>query len=130
MNKHYYEMKDDKDKRKALFPREVLPIIYRKESPYAKLMFEILSNVKDMVGCVEEVLQFGAKKYEPDGWKSVENAEQRYWNAFVKYNSYRDAILYMDSVDEESDLPHANHALCNLVFLLWFEECRSTPCVK
>jgi hypothetical protein len=71
-------------------------------------------------GCTK-VLTFGAKKYAPNGWKSVPDAENRYYAALIRHlNAQKD---YLDSggvglaLDDESGLPHLDHAQCCLVFL-------------
>jgi len=117
----YYDKKDDEGKQEALFPVELIAEIQKKESVFAVMMFEINSKLNNIIGNVEEVLQFGAKKYTPNSWQTVEDAEKRYWSAFVRHNACRDGYMYDELADEESDLPHSWHALCNLMFLLWFE---------
>jgi hypothetical protein len=65
-----------------------------------------------------EVLTFGAGKYEPNGWKHVPNAEERYMDALLRHiEAYRSGEV----TDEESDLPHLWHAITNLAFLIWFQ---------
>ena len=34
---------------------------------------------------VVEVLMVGARKYTPDGWKTVPNREKRYFNALIRH---------------------------------------------
>lgn len=71
-------------------------------------------------GCTE-VLTFGANKYTPNGWKTVPDARNRYYAALIRHlNAQKE---YIDNggkglaLDEESGLPHLDHAQCCLVFL-------------
>ncbi len=66
-----------------------------------------------------EVLTFGAKKYEVDNWKFVENGAYRYKNAAMRHvNSY----LSGEKIDPESGLHHLAHAVCCLMFILDADE--------
>ena len=61
------------------------------------------------------VLEYGARKYEADGWRHVENAEPRYLNAAMRHLMLRVAG---EVRDPESGLPHLAHAVCCLLFIL------------
>ncbi len=61
------------------------------------------------------VLEYGAKKYEADGWRRVDNAESRYLNAAMRHLLSR---LAGEKLDPESGLPHLAHAVCCLLFVL------------
>jgi len=64
---------------------------------------------------IGEVLTFGAKKYSPNGWKYVENPNDRYMAAAMRHlNSARQG----EQLDAESGLPHLAHAACCLMFIL------------
>lgn len=71
-------------------------------------------------GCAK-VLTFGANKYTANGWKSVPDAENRYYAAMVRHINAQK--VYSDNggkglaLDSESGLPHLDHAQCCLVFL-------------
>lgn len=69
-------------------------------------------------GAVEEVvkvLEFGAKKYAPDGWRHVPNGESRYFSALIRHLvAWREG----EWLDPESGLPHLAHVVCNALFLL------------
>lgn len=67
---------------------------------------------------VLEVLEFGAKKYVEDGWRRVENGEQRYRDALMRHAVRLSEDL--DAVDAETGFPEAAHVACNALFLLWF----------
>lgn len=68
---------------------------------------------------VIQVLEFGAKKYGRENWKKVENAKQRYLAAAYRHiNEITDG----EWLDKDSKKPHAAHAICCLLFILWFGE--------
>lgn len=64
---------------------------------------------------VNRVLMHGAKKYGDGNWRSVQNAEQRYYNAAMRHMQ---AWLNNEETDPESGLPHLAHAACSLIFLI------------
>ena len=68
---------------------------------------------------VVEVLTFGAKKYAPDNWKHVPKARERYIDA-----AYRHLADWSTEsrLDPETNKSHLAHAICCLLFLLWFEQ--------
>ncbi len=64
------------------------------------------------------VLMRGAKKYEPDSWKHVKGARERYYDAMTRHiTDWWDG----ERNDPEWGLHHLAHAGCCLLFLLWFE---------
>lgn len=71
-------------------------------------------------GCAK-VLTFGANKYTPQGWRSVPDAKNRYYAALIRHLNAQK--VHIDNggeglaLDEESGLPHLDHAQCCLVFL-------------
>lgn len=71
-------------------------------------------------GCTK-VLTFGANKYTLDGWKTVPDAKNRYYAALIRHLNAQK--MYSDNggtglaYDDESGLPHLDHAQCCLVFL-------------
>lgn len=69
----------------------------------------------EFVEGVAEVLTFGAKKYEPNSWQTVEDGRRRYEDAL-----YRHWLAYLkgEEVDVESGLSHLKHIACNTMFLL------------
>lgn len=81
-----------------------------------KVMMELLPL--PVMEEVAKVLTFGAKKYAPNGWQKLPNAEERYLGAMLRHLS---AIQKGESVDPESGLPHINHVACNAMFLTYFE---------
>jgi len=69
-----------------------------------------------------EVLTFGAKKYAPNSWQGVENGERRYLDALYRHlEAYRSG----EQSDPDSGLSHLSHAICNVAFLIHFEEQRN-----
>lgn len=68
---------------------------------------------------VINVLEFGAKKYAPDNWKTVPDARARYFDATIRHVM---AWWGGEKNDGESGLPHLAHAICCLLFLLWIDD--------
>ena len=66
-----------------------------------------------------EVLTFGAEKYAPNSWQTVENGDVRYLDALYRH---LEAFRGGETFDKESQLHHLKHAACNIAFLLHFEE--------
>ncbi len=67
---------------------------------------------------VIDVLTYGAKKYEPDNWKQVDNPQDRYYAAAMRHIA---AWRCEEFFDPETNLPHLAHAVCCLLFLMWFD---------
>lgn len=71
-------------------------------------------------GCTK-VLTFGAKKYAPNGWKTVPDAKNRYYAALIRHlnaqKQFTDNGGKGLALDDESGLPHLDHAQCCLIFL-------------
>jgi len=63
---------------------------------------------------VVKVLEFGSKKYAPNNWQYVDNADERYWNAAMRH-----LIAYKteSETDSETGLSHLAHAICCMLFL-------------
>jgi len=67
---------------------------------------------------VIEVLTYGADKYDDNNWQFVPNAKDRYFAAAMRHLiRWRRGKL----IDGESSLPHLAHAICSLLFLMWFD---------
>ena len=63
---------------------------------------------------VAKVLTFGAMKYGPENWRTLDDLHNRYVSAALRHiNSIKKGEVY----DEESGLTHAAHAVCCLMFL-------------
>lgn len=68
---------------------------------------------------IVKVLMFGAKKYDRDNWRHVDNAAQRYAAAAFRHMT---AYNKGEHVDQETGLSHLAHAGCCLLFLLSLEQ--------
>ena len=68
---------------------------------------------------VVAVLGFGAKKYAPDNWQRVPESRTRYVDAAFRHLT--DWHL-KERLDGETGKSHLAHAICCLLFLLWFEQ--------
>jgi hypothetical protein len=63
---------------------------------------------------VARVLTFGAKKYEPNNWKKVDDPS-RYTAALYRH---LEAWRAGEITDQESGLSHLSHAATNIAFLI------------
>ena len=65
-----------------------------------------------------DVLEFGSAKYADDNWQKVDNARTRYYNAALRHiDSWWDGEVK----DDETGKHHLAHAICCLMFLMWFD---------
>ncbi len=72
-----------------------------------------------MITGTAEVLTFGANKYHANSWQKEKNPINCYYGALMRHlMDWRNG----EQIDPESKLHHLKHALCNLMFLLWFTE--------
>lgn len=80
-----------------------------------KLQWSLLpfEELKDVV----RVLMLGAKKYTPDNWKKCDDVT-RYKDALMRH-----VISYIcdEKTDNESQISHLAHAVCNCLFLMYFD---------
>ena len=108
--------KEIDDYMKALKLPEVKETVVGKKYDNDKLRWSLLplGALQDVV----KVLEFGAKKYAPDNWKYVDQAEERYWNAAMRHIV---AYKLESHTDSETGLSHLAHAICCLLFLLNFD---------
>jgi len=70
------------------------------------------------VGQVVDVLTKGVKKYSEDNWMHVPGGERRYMEAAMRHIIARQRG---EINDKETKLPHLAHAVCCLLFWLWFD---------
>lgn len=70
------------------------------------------------VEAVGRVLTYGARKYAPEGWRSVPEASRRYTGALLRHIAARELG---EVIDPESKLLHLAHVACNALFLLELE---------
>jgi hypothetical protein len=64
---------------------------------------------------VVEVLEYGAKTYSEDGWRTVPDGRRRYTDALIRHMV---AYLRGEERDATSGLWHMAHVACNALFLL------------
>jgi hypothetical protein len=64
---------------------------------------------------VARVLEFGARKYDPDNWRKVKGWRWRYVRAGI---GHAFAHLSGRKLDKQSGLPHLAHAVCCFLFIL------------
>lgn len=73
---------------------------------------------------VVKVLTDGAKRYGDNGWRSVDNPQERFYAAMMRH-------LYAwrtgDKIDKESGFNHMIHVICNAIFLAEFDEESRNP---
>lgn len=81
-----------------------------------KLLWDLLPW--DAVEKVVEIQTYGADKYTEDGWKTVPNAERRYFAALMRHLV---AEKNGETYDKESGNLHLAHVATNALFLLWFK---------
>jgi hypothetical protein len=67
---------------------------------------------------VTEVLTIGAKKYKDDNWKFVK-PRSRYIGAAIRHLF---AWINGEKKDKETGKSHLAHAMCCLLFLMWFDD--------
>lgn len=95
------------------FPLDMAESFVKNDS--GKLQWSLLpfEELEDVV----RVLMLGAKKYTPDNWKKCDDVT-RYKDALMRH-----VISYIsgDTIDEESHLSHLAHAVCNCLFLMYFD---------
>ena len=104
MHKHFQEVMDYARKEKGFVKNDS-----------GKLQWSLLpfEELKDVV----RVLMLGAKKYTPDNWKKCDDIT-RYKDALMRH-----VISYIcgETIDDESQISHLAHAVCNCLFLMYFD---------
>ena len=68
---------------------------------------------------VVDVLTYGSRKYADDNWKIVPDARKRYISAAFRHLT---DWAGGEKKDSETGKSHLAHAICCLLFLLWFEQ--------
>jgi hypothetical protein len=78
-----------------------------------KLRWDLLpmAPVEQVVG----VLTYGAKKYDDENWRKVDNQRSRYYAAAMRHIV---AWWLGERDDPESGFHHLAHAMCCLIFLM------------
>ena len=82
----------------------------------AKRRYSLLPS--GTVNSVVDVLEFGSKKYADNNWQIVPDAKTRYYDAAMRH---LDAWFNGAVKDSETGLPHLAHAICCLMFLMYFD---------
>ena len=73
------------------------------------------------IKAIADVLTYGADKYAPNSWQTVSDGETRYTAAMMRhFEAYREG----EELDPETGKSHLAHCLCNLTFLLHFQQIR------
>ena len=89
----------------------------------AKIRYSLLPV--GTVNQVVQVLEYGAStKYEINNWQKVPSARTRYYDAAMRHIDawWNGELLDLDKGDQKgSHLPHLAHAVCCLMFLMWFD---------
>lgn len=68
---------------------------------------------------VAKVMDFGARKYAPDNWQKVVDGRNRYFDAGMRH-----VVAWKSGEirDPETGYHHLAHAICCLLFLIWFDK--------
>lgn len=82
----------------------------------SKLRYSLLPS--GTVNQVVQVLEFGSTKYADNNWQKVDNSRTRYYDAAMRHI---DAWWHGEKTDSETGLHHLAHAICCLMFLMWFD---------
>ena len=85
-----------------------------KKNDSGKLRFSLIPN--QVLYALAAVLTFGAKRYSPNNWKYLADAEERYEDAMWRHLVARKSG---QKVDPDSGMSHYWHAVTNLAFLIW-----------
>jgi len=72
----------------------------------------LFNGMPNAIAGTAEVLTFGAQKYAAHSWKNVK--ADRYLDAFYRHMM---KMHQGETHDEDSGLPHIDHALTNLMFI-------------
>ncbi len=112
-----WKAKDKKLVEEAVGRIEFIP--YGAKYDQDKLLFGCFTRgLARVIKGVVAVLTYGAQKYAEDSWQSVPNGRKRYLDAFDRHmNSYNIGEV----LDQESGLLHIFHAICNLMFVAYFD---------
>ena len=69
---------------------------------------------------VVRVLMNGAKTYSSDNWKKCDDTK-RYEDALMRHIVDYQKGNKLDNGPKGDGLPHLAHAICNCLFLMWFD---------
>lgn len=66
-----------------------------------------------------EIMATGAAAHGDQGWKTLPDAEDRYFSAAMRHLvAWRNG----DTIDGDSGYPHLAHVMCNIMFLSEFDK--------
>ena len=85
-------------------------------------MGQLLGDFSRALTSVAEVGTFGAQKYTRDGWQTVPDAEQRYYDALWRHMLQAN----QEEKDQESGLAHLEHAAWNILALIELKKRKGT----
>lgn len=88
-----------------------------KKKDHGKLMWDLLPW--NQVEKIVDILTFGASKYGPNQWQTVENGKDRYFAAMMRHIT---TWWGGERNDPESGKHHLAHAGCCLLFLMWLDD--------
>lgn len=78
------------------------------------------------VNQVVQVLEYGASdKYAVNNWQKIPDARTRFYDAAMRHidDWWNGERIDVDKGDQKgSQLPHLAHAICCLLFLMWFDD--------
>ena len=69
---------------------------------------------------VIKVLMEGARKYKPNNWQNCDDLA-RYKDALMRHVTTYIKGQKLDVGPKGDKLPHLAHAICNCLFLMWFD---------
>jgi hypothetical protein len=82
-----------------------------------KLRFDLIDY--NQIEKLASILTKGAKKYADWNWIHVTPFNDRYFAATMRHlTAWRNG----DKIDKESGQSHLDHAMCNIMFLMWGED--------
>lgn len=76
--------------------------------------YMLMEGCRRALAGVMGVLEFGARKYSPDSWKTVDDGMMRYKDALYRHLH---AIESGELNDPESGQPHIDHVVTNALFI-------------
>lgn len=82
----------------------------------SKLRYDLIPT--STTKALAQVLTYGAKKYKPNNWQTVDDTDRYVAALFRHIEAWRDG----EKLDKESGLHHLAHALANVAFLLHLDK--------
>jgi hypothetical protein len=98
-----------------MFWAKILRLSGKKHIKDGETFYVLLPGIRD-------VLEEGAREYGRETWKITPDARQRYFAAYLRHTiNDKGEVLPVGHADEKSGRLSIYHALCNCLFLLYFE---------